>query len=335
MSKFKVANDQSLCEQIPLFLDEHILINGVLQDLCNLQLEEARNAFEQYGCLYPRGEDVSDLLHLTLYLLDGLAELPSGGDGAAVICRLWRAFEDYAASLCIDNDGLLAGIKQSLFLKAVALLKACRPADFPLLTDQTPAGYVYLMAGQYDRAVTALQAALPLSPDNAHIYGYLGDAYGLRGDIAYGRACYLEAFLIDPEALDWRMFRDADLADLKKRLQEEEGLDVTAAIHWLAAHAYVAGLFRPKAIQHLSVLKNFVDDYLDKEKIYDRHATAALGGDLFIRAIVLCDNEAILRMVKGIDYVDIRRKMKEINAPLFAAYMKLMKDRTAPRSEQR
>jgi len=85
----------------------------------------------------------------------------------------------------------------------------------------------------------------------------------------------------------------------------------------------------------LEVMRTFVASYLDLERTYMREAIAVRGANLFLRAIVLCDNEAFLRMVKGIDYVDIRRRMKEISEPLFAAYIKRIGDRSRPRSEQR
>ncbi len=69
------------------------------------------------------------------------------------------------------------------------------------------------------------------------------------------------------------------------------------------------------------------------ERDYQREATTALGAGLFMRAIILCDNEASLRIVKGIDYADIRLRMKTINTPLFAAYMKNLKDRSKPRAK--
>jgi tetratricopeptide (TPR) repeat protein len=183
------------------------------------------------------------------------------------------------------------------------------------------------MAGQFNHAITPLQAALMQTRDNAHIYGYLGDAYTLRGDKTVARSCYLEALLIDPEALDWQSCQDIALLELKRRLQEEQYLDPVAAAYWLSSHAYVEGLFLPKQIKQLDTLKTFIGDYLQMERRYGREETPELGACLFIRAIILCDNEAFLRIVKGIDYADLRLRMKAINSPLFDAYMKCLKDR--------
>jgi hypothetical protein len=52
---------------------------------------------------------------------------------------------------------------------------------------------------------------------------------------------------------------------------------------------------------------------------------------LFLKAIILCDNEAFLMMVKGIDYADIRRQMREINEYLFSDYMRHIEARNHKR----
>lgn len=237
-----------MTDQLPLFLDEHVLLNSAVQDMQTLRLEEAKAAFTHYRELYPCGECVITRLKLTDYLMYGLAGLPGDGAGAAALCRLWRAFDDFTVSLPFNDDSSLAAVKQSLFRKAVTMIDAPPLSDNPFLPDQTPAGYVYLMAGLSERAIASLQAALLQTTENAHIYGYLGDAYKLRGDMAIARSCYLEALLIDPEAVDWRSFKDTALLELKRRLQEEQGLEPVAAAHWLSSHAYVEGLFPPKQI---------------------------------------------------------------------------------------
>jgi len=42
-----------------------------------------------------------------------------------------------------------------------------------------------------------------------------------------------------------------------------------------------------------------------------------LESKLFIRAIVLCDNEPFMKLIRGIDFADIRRQMKEMNPSCF------------------
>jgi hypothetical protein len=144
----------------------------------------------------------------------------------------------------------------------------------------------------------------------------------LRGDPLDARMCYLEACLIDPIAIDWRHFKDRELIALKEQIQEENEVDHAVAAHWLPSYAYVRGMFKPKAIRQLEALKTFVDDYLHISKTILNAASQEQQARLFLKAIILCDNEAFLRMVKGMDYADIRRRMREINGPLFSDYMR-------------
>jgi len=320
---FEAKDHSDTLQQLSLFQEENILLNGAIQDLRALRLEEAKRAFHEYRDVYPNGESVDDKLKLSVFLWDGLTKV----SGAAFkepdsLCRLWEEFETYAESIGVDDGHLIAGIKNSFFRNVIDTIHRYKLADAPFLADRTPTGYVYIQAGDYDRAITSLQACLPLSSDNAHIYGYLGDAYLLKGDPLYARKFYLEAFLIDPIAIDWRHFQDGELLVLKEQIQADQTVDHAIAAHWLPSYAYIRGMFKPKAIRQLEVLKTFVDDFLRINKTILNHSSQEQQARLFIRAIILCDNEVFLRMVKGIDYADIRRRMKELNEPLFSDYMR-------------
>jgi hypothetical protein len=60
---------------------------------------------------------------------------------------------------------------------------------------------------------------------------------------------------------------------------------------------------QPKAIRQLDVLKTFADDYLRIKKTMINHSSPEQQALLFLKAIILCDNEAFLKIVKGIAYV--------------------------------
>ena len=102
----------------------------------------------------------------------------------------------------------------------------------------------------------------------------------------------------------------------------EEGCGEALSRQWLPSHAYVRGLFAPKKIRLKDEFKSFVDNYLALKKSYLHDPSPALSARLFLKGIVLCDNEPFLRLIKGIDFADVRREMKAANAPLFAAYLR-------------
>ena len=201
----------------------------------------------------------------------------------------------------------------------------CNLADSLYLSETIPIGYVYMQIRQYDLAIESLQACIPLTPNNAVIYGYLGDAYFLRGEPDVARQCYLEACLIEPACMDWGHMKDGDLLKLRDLLIEKYNMDNSLDLEWLPSYAYIQGLFKPKTIKLNEGLKEFVEEYLKLQKVYFKEQTSDLKAKLFIRSIVLCDNEPFLKFIKGIDFIDIRRQMKEANPSLFAKYLRNIK----------
>jgi hypothetical protein len=111
-------------------------------------------------------------------------------------------------------------------------------------------------------------------------------------------------------------------------LAEEEGCGETLSRQWVPSHAYVRGFFAPKQMRLKDEFKAFVDSYFDLKKSRLHDHSRALSARLFLKGIVLCDNELFLRLIKGIDFTDVRREMKAANAPLFAAYLRHIERRT-------
>jgi hypothetical protein len=71
----------------------------------------------------------------------------------------------------------------------------------------------------------------------------------------------------------------------------------------------------------------FLADFQVLEKRYRKEKSPQIGAALFFRAIILCDNEISLRLIKGMDFTDIRRQMKDIHPELFADYLRVIKER--------
>ena len=314
-------------EQLSLFEDKYVLLNMGAKALVNLNLEEAKEAFQRYRDIYRDGNAVDGKLKLADFLIEGMEHAPSPGpDEPAYLYTLWMSFEKYAKSLEDEAQRILPIIKDSFFRKLVEAIDRSGISDAPYLSDTVPLGYVYMQAGRFDRAVESLQASLLAVPDNAAVYGYLGDAYVCRGEMEVARRCYLEACLINPEDIDWRHLKDMELTALKEHLMEVSGMDDASVIGWLPCHAYLRGIFKPKKIRLKEELKSFVDGYLNLRKEYAQDSAVDVTPKLFIRAIVLCDNEGFLKFIRGINFIDIRRHMKELNPALFARYLKFKQD---------
>ncbi|NVM22968.1 MAG: tetratricopeptide repeat protein [Desulfobacterales bacterium] len=319
-----MSSDQlAINEQLPLFEDKRALLNRGILELRRLNLDEAKKSFVDYKGLYHQGNDVDSEIKLTDFLMKGFADAPDAcPEEPAYLCGLWASFEDYAKSLGFEHGNIISGIKSSFFRKALETINRCHLADSPFLSDTVPTGYVYIQAGRYDEAIKALQACTPITPDNAAIYGYLGDAYILRGEPDVARQCYLEACLIDPAGIDWPHMKDTALLELKNQIIKELGLDHSLALEWLPSYAYIRRLFKPKMLKLNKGIKEFVEEYLGLRKAFFKGKTPGLKAKLFFRGIILCDNEPLLKFVKTVSFIDVRRLMKELNPVLFSRYLR-------------
>lgn len=315
-------------EQLSLFQDKDMLLNRGSLELKRLNLDEAKKSFQRYKDLYKDGDNIDNKLKIAEFLIQGFKDAPrSDPDETVYLYKLWESFQSYMKSIDSKSEIFVSEVKSSFFQKLLKAIDQYGLSDAPYLSDNVPMGYVYMQAGKYDFAVESLQACILTTPDNAAIYGYLGDSYVSRGDPVVARYCYLEACLIGPAEIDWDHVKDKEIRDLREQLIETFDMNKSLATEWLPSYAYIQGLFRPKSIKINEGLKEFVDEYLSLKKAYLKEQTSELKAKLFIRGIILCDNEPFLRLIKKIDFVDIRRQMKEMNPSLFSRYMKCIESR--------
>jgi tetratricopeptide (TPR) repeat protein len=237
------------------------------------------------------------------------------------LCRLWDSFEDYVQSGSAGGDVFAAGAKGAFFARVLREVEPAGLAEPAMLPEDIPLGYILLQAGRYEEAIRSLQDCIPMMPHNAALYGWLGDAYLLRGEPMVARQCYREACFIDPAAIDWRHIRDADLKELKRDILLEYDFDPELALEWLPSHARVDGLFERKVVRLHDGLKEMVDEYLAMEKAWSKENSPRLAAKLFLRGMVLCENPESLRFIKKIDLIDVRRFMKRANPDLFDEFL--------------
>lgn len=317
-----------MAEQIPLFQDEYVLLNDGVAALVALNLDAAVSALQSYLDLYDSRGNAEKMLAIADVLRRGLAACPENSpERPACLFTFWTSFEASAQAGVWGCGDLIPQIRLTFFRFLEKAVEDAGLPDSARLAPQIPIGYVHLQTGRYDLAIHSLQVAIAASPDNAAVYGYLGDAYFLRGEADTARQVYLEACLMDPEAIDWSHLKDAALTDIKGQLAEEIAYSESLACHWLPGHAYVRGLFRPKQIRLIDEFRAFVEGYLALAETARRDPSPIMDARLFLRGIVLCDNEPFLRMVKGIDFTDVRRRMKEANPSLFAGYLRHIEGR--------
>ena len=131
----------------------------------------------------------------------------------------------------------------------------------------------------------------------------------------------MEAFLIDPAAIDWRHLRNADLRQMKQDILFLYDSDPELALEWLPSHARIEGLFERREVRLNNGLKELVDDYLAVEKAWLKENSPRFAARVFLRGIVLSENLENLKFIKKIDPLQVRRTMKKANPDLFEEFL--------------
>ena len=265
--------------QLSLFARNDMdFVNRGIQAFSKLELEKAVEFFQKHRTLYPKGYDISSRLRAAEFLIEGMRKAPAAsGDRPAYLCRLWDSFEDYAKSEDVGCAAFAARAKGAYFAHVLKEVEQSDPGGPTILPGGIPTGFILLQAGRYEEAIRGLQESIPKMPTSAALFGWLGDAYLLRGNSEVARRCYREACFIDPLAIDWRHIQDPDLKQLKQDILFEYDFDSELALEWLPSHARIEGLFECKAVRVNVGLKETVNEFLAMEKEYTRKIARPCG----------------------------------------------------------
>lgn len=331
------ATAEPPAKQLSLFAQRDMtFVNQGIKAFRKFDLEKAVELFQKHQSLYPKGYDVGPRLAAAEFLLAGMHDVPADpGTRPAGLCRLWDSFEDRAQSEGTAWVNCAAEVQKVFFSLAAEESESPGTSDSAFLPGGVARGFVLLQAERVEDAIPSLQNAIAQAPDNASLYGWLGDAYHLRGDLRVARQCYMEACLIDPLGIDWRHLRDEDLRELERELLFVYGPDENPGRAWLPSHARVEGFFERKVVRLHDGLKELVDGYLALEKALLKEKSPLVEAKLFFRGMVLCENEESLKYVKKIDPVEIRRFMKEANPDLFSEFLATIVERGGPEGTPR
>ncbi|MCE5263733.1 MAG: tetratricopeptide repeat protein [Deltaproteobacteria bacterium] len=187
-------------EQISLFEEEFMLLNEASAALMALRPGTVLELLERYRALYPGGQNVETKVRIASFLQQGFAATPPGApDRPSYLFGLWGSFERYCRSLA-PGGATADDFLRPFFRKIADAIEQGMLTDGDFLAEGIPVGYAHLQIGDYDRAIHSLQTALTITPANAATYGYLGDAYLMRGDREAARQIYFEACLIGDRA---------------------------------------------------------------------------------------------------------------------------------------
>lgn len=317
------SGEQPKVRQLSLFAQKDMpLINEGIQALKRLDLDKAIECFQRHKRLFPRSYDVASKTAIAEFLREGLhAAADEGQDRLLHLCNLWRSLEDHLISIGAAQEPSLPAVKAAYFERALQEAEHFALIDMPFVSNDIPMGYLHLQAGRLEDAIQSLQACILKDPHNAAVYGYLGDAYLLRGDTRPARQSYREACFIDPVGLDWRHLRDGELKEFVEELLLEYGFDRQLTLEWLPSHARINGLFERKTIRLHEGVQEMVKEYLTLRKSLAKKQNPLVHAKLFLRGIVLCENEENFKLIKKIDLIDVRREMRQANPDLFEEFL--------------
>jgi tetratricopeptide (TPR) repeat protein len=318
-----------MSEQLSLFGDENTLFDSGVQQLLDMDFDGCLKTLDRYEKLFPWGRDVSSITEAASFLGQRLKDLNWQGidpHEAERIYHIWLEFER-AFGCPWEKDSVEAKLQVRFLVGLVDALDPSAGSTEPMLPGGTPVGLLYILAGRPDEAISALQSLIAAQTENATAYGYLGDAYFLRGDAKSARLCYREAFLLAPDRIDLERLLDSQLKDMLQNLQEDESLDEDP-FYWFPVRAQLDGFFETRRLRDLDDLKHWLDRYLDLEKVHSRQPQKDLLPKLFYHAMVLSDNADMMRFIKKVEILDVRKKMKEWHPYLFARHMRVLEART-------
>jgi len=317
-----------MTEQLSLFGDENTQFNEGMQQLLEMDFSRCLETMDRYGRLFPWGREVRRVMELADFWKGRLGKIAWRHIGAAEaeqVFQFWVEFED-AFGYPWPRDTLEDQFQKRYFSKLLSHTASGWEAQTTKLPGGMPLGLLYLLAQRSDSAIVALQNLIASEPGNAMAYGYLGDAYFLRGDLKTARICYREAFVMEAEKVDLKRLQDREL---KGKLEEflAHGSFGSDAMAWFPVEAQLDGFFEPRKFRDLEEVKAWLKLYLDLSKAHGKSKDQALVPRLFYHGMTISDNASMMGFIKKVDLPGVRAKLKEWHPVLFARHMAQLEKR--------
>ena len=185
-----------------------------------------------------------------------------------------------------------------------------------------PPGYLLLRAGRLDEARQSLIDELAQhdlsGKKRAHLLGYLGDVFIARGELEQARRHYMEAILTDPNGIDTKTLLDDDTKALILGTYIPEGLGGI----WAASVGHILMVFPAPILADSNDLMAFSKRFNGLRSDLGKDDSDETAGRTFYYALVMVENEALFRVLKGADTMELRKLMRTINPALHRFYTK-------------
>jgi tetratricopeptide (TPR) repeat protein len=230
-----------------------------------------------------------ELLSAVRWLKERLEELSRGRNGQL-------------DALCELGPFVPPGLIVAWHARVAELAERERGADARFAGD--PAGFHWLSAANYGRAIASLRRTLEQAPGDGRARAYFADALFLSGDREAARREYWRAFRDDPLAIALSSIADPEVARLIELVRHGYELGQPAA-PWVPAVGVVERVFPPPSLGLPAVAPPLTVD--------------AAPPRAFVDLIALERSSRTLD-----DRVAIRRRMKALAPLLFDAYLRAL-----------
>lgn len=315
-------------EQLSLFGEENTALNTGIRHLLEMRFAAAAETLRDYSRLFTWGKDVGKEIAQAEFWIKRLGTEswdPALEKDPEGVFRIWLEFED-AFGYPWGEHGAEHKLQIAMFSRLAAAITARFDGKSHTLSCGTPIGLFFLRAGDADAAVSWLQAHIRVEPENARAYGYLGDAHMLRSDREAALACYQRAFAIDPGDVDTAHIICLELVQELRAFESEQEFECRD-VAWFPALAQLNGIFKPIELKDLDQLKTW---HARLDRLVDKHSKKrdlSRNPMVFYHAMVISDNASMAGCVPGLDLIEVRKTMKEIDEDLFSLHIRQLRER--------
>jgi hypothetical protein len=295
------AEPDVLPGQIHLFGDRHLRHARARGAIAEARLDDARRELAWLKKRFPDdpflAREAARTAKLARKLSAALAS--SEGERPAALLAFAQSFD--------AAEEPWTSLRRALLRRVAGVLEA--RGDDALLEGEPP-GFYLIEAGAIEEARESLARAAAQRP-SAHALFLLGDASLLAGAPVEARRAYYGALLVDPFDRALGAVRDDDVRVLPDVARDEIGIeDVPAA--WSAPVGVITRVLPwPAGLSQELILAAAPARRTDEEQRAMEQARA------FVEALVASASPA----GRGPEAIEVRRRMKRISPPLFAAYM--------------
>jgi tetratricopeptide (TPR) repeat protein len=327
----KTGETIRMFEQLGLFGEENTVYNEGIEHLLEFRFSLALDKLRDYSRFFPWAREVLREIEMAGFWMERLGRDewdPSLEEDPLRVYGLWLEFEN-AFGYPWEGHRVEHKFQTALFSRLAEGVERRFDLNLHALPGGTPMGLFFLRAGDVERAVTRLQAHIRAEPLNPLALGYLGDAHMLRADREAALACYQRAFAFGPGQVDRDHILCPELMEALRQFESEQ-VDEGRSIDWFAVSAQLGGFFKPVILDGLEEVKAWHKRFcrlLEGEGGRGKGEDPRRGPMLFFHAMVLSDNAHAAVYAPGLDLIELRKTMKEIDEHLFSLHIRRLRER--------